>query len=212
MSIVSVMNDRKQNFSYLKGLAEIDAAYGHIRISFPRTHHRFKRFYLWIWASLIAVQPHTRTAVALILHLASVWALAPAAAVLGRQGQTHAAVVRHVATSVYHQMYIVRIIQGFGAAPDHGERYRNIRCTRRIRELRFFTIDRVSQQTRVDARDAALDVKLTHEACLYDELLKEILSLRKELKKSRNFLKNYKTFEKNRKKKESYINQKRKKL
>lgn len=77
-------------------------------------------------------------------------------------------------------MYIVRIIQGFGAAPDHGERYRNVRCTRRIRELRFLTIDRVGQQTRVDARDPALDVKLTHEACLYDELLKDIFSLEKE--------------------------------
>lgn len=158
--------------SYLERLAKIDAANRHVRVALPGAHYRLERFYLRIWASLVAVEPHARAAVALVLHLASVRALAPATSVLRRQSQAHAAVVRHVAATVYHKVYIVWIIQGFGTAPDYCERYRDVRRARGIREFRLLAVDRVGQQTRVYARHATLDVELAHEPRLYDELLK----------------------------------------
>lgn len=162
---------------YLESLAEIDAEYRHVRVTLPGAHYRLERVDLRIWAGGIAVEPHAHAAVALIPHFASVRGLTPAAAVLRRQGQTHTAVVRHVAASVYHQVYVVRIIQRLGAAPDHGERHRNVWRTRRVGEFGVVAIDRVGQKTRVHARHAALDVELTHEASLYDELLKKIAFL-----------------------------------
>lgn len=71
-------------------------------------------------------------------------------------------------------MYIVRIIQRFGAAPDYSERHRDVGRAGCVRKLRFLAVDRVGQQARVDACHATLDVELTHEACLYDELLLRI--------------------------------------
>jgi len=159
-------------FPYVEGLAEIDATYRHIRIAFPRAHYRLEWLYLRIWAGLVAVQPHARAAIALILYFASVGALAPSAAVFSWQSQAHTAVVRHVAASVYYEVYIVWIVQRFWTAPDHGEGYRDIRRTRGIRKLCLFAVDRVGQQARVDTRHATLDVELTHETRLYNELLK----------------------------------------
>lgn len=172
--LIWIMNNRptESRLFYLECLAKIDAANRHIRVAFPGSHYRLKRFYLRIWAGLVAVEPHARATVALILHLASIRALAPATSVLRRQSQAHAAVVRHVATTVYHKVYIVWIIQGFGTAPDHCERYRDVRRTRGIREFRLLAVDRVGQQTRVYARHATLDVELAHEPRLYNKLLK----------------------------------------
>lgn len=67
-------------------------------------------------------------------------------------------------------MNIIRIVERLRAAPYDGERGRQLRRLGRVRKLHRITVDRIAQELRVDARNAALDVELTHEPGLDDEL------------------------------------------
>lgn len=51
------MSDRQTKLRsfYLEGLAEIDAAYCHVRVALPRAHYRLERMDLRIWAGLVAI-------------------------------------------------------------------------------------------------------------------------------------------------------------
>lgn len=127
--------------------------------------------YLGVRTGLIAVQPHADVTLAVVLHLASVRALTPSAVVLGSQGQAHSAIVGHVPAPVYHQMYVVRIVQRFRAAPYHGERHGDVGGAGRVRELGLLAVNRVREQPSVHDRHTALYVELADETGLHDELL-----------------------------------------
>lgn len=81
-------------------LSQVDSLNGYVGTAFPRSQFRTERYHFRIRAGLAPVQPHRRTALALVLHFAPVRTLAPAAIVFGGQGQAHAAIVGHVATAV----------------------------------------------------------------------------------------------------------------
>lgn len=163
--------------SYHECLAQVDATYRHVRITFPRSHNRLERMYFGIRAGLVTVQPHAGVAFAVVLHFASVCALTPSAVVLGRQGQAHSAVVSHVATPVYYQMDVVWIIQRFRATPDHREWHGDVGCPRCVRKLGLLAINRVREEPCVHDRHTALYVELTDEPGLHDELLEKMFRI-----------------------------------
>ena len=168
-------NFSKQEISsHHERLTQVDAAYRHVRVTFPRPHNRLERVYLGIRAGLVAIQPHARVTFAVVLHLASVRALTPSAVVLGRQGQAHPAVVGHVPTPVYHQMDVVRVVQRFRAAPDHRERHGDVGRSGRVGKLCLLAVNRVREQPSVHDRHTTFYVELTDEPGLHDELLEKI--------------------------------------
>lgn len=71
-------------------------------------------------------------------------------------------------------MNIIRIVQRLRAAPDDGEGSRQLGRFRGVRELHRVAVDGVAQQLGVHARHPALDVELTHEARLDDELTNDM--------------------------------------
>lgn len=86
----------------LEGLAQVDPSDGDVGASLPGAHHRLELVDLRVRTSLVSVQPNTAALVTLVLHLASVCALAPAAAVFFSECETHPAVVGHVSAPEDH--------------------------------------------------------------------------------------------------------------
>jgi hypothetical protein len=94
-------DDGDSLINVLEGLAEIDAGDGNVGVALPRAHHRLELDDLGVRAGLVAIEPRAAPLVALVLNFAAIRGHAPAASVFLREGQTNAAVVRHVAASVY---------------------------------------------------------------------------------------------------------------
>ena len=67
-------------------------------------------------------------------------------------------------------MDVVRVVQGLALAPDHGEGRGHVGSSAGVAELHLVTVDGVTQQLSVDTGHPALDVELTHEPGLDDEL------------------------------------------
>ena len=67
-------------------------------------------------------------------------------------------------------MDVVRIVKGFGSAPDDGERGRDVGRPRRIRKLHVVAVNDVAEELGTDVRHSSLDVELTDEIRLHDKL------------------------------------------
>lgn len=63
-------------------------------------------------------------------------------------------------------MNVVRVVQGFGPAPDDRERRCNIRRPGCVRELHRVAVDGVAQQLGVDTGDSSFDIKLANKSRL----------------------------------------------
>lgn len=168
---------KRRLYAYLERLAQVDATYRHVRVTFPRSHDRLERVYLGVRTSLRVVQPRSGVAFAVILHLACALILTPSAVVLGRQGQAYSAVVGHVVASVYHQMDVVWVVQRLRTAPDHSERHGDVRRAGRVYKFSLLAVNRVRKQSSVHARHTAFYVELTDEPGLHDELLEKMFRI-----------------------------------
>ena len=96
--------------------------------------------------------------------------LTPTTLVLLAQTETLPAVVGHLLAPVDQHVDVVRVVQGFALAPDHGEGGGDVGGPGGVGELHLVTVDGVAQQLGVHAGHPALDVELADEPGLDDEL------------------------------------------
>lgn len=65
---------------------------------------------------------------------------------------------------------IIRIIQWFRSAPNHGKCCRQIRCFRCVDKFHAVTVDGVAEQLCIHTRHTSLNIELAHESRLNDKL------------------------------------------
>ena len=96
--------------------------------------------------------------------------MTPSAHVFIGECKAKSTIVGHFAAPVDENVDVVGIVEGFRSAPDDGERGGDVGSPGRVRELHVIAVDDVAEQLGAHVGHAALDVELTNEIGLHDEL------------------------------------------